>query len=299
MLEAQRKILMYDLNLEYPIPGFSLEAQTNWLINRRMNEFEYLYKDMPERIFILDYKDDLLSLICYRMLKNLQSICKFNFQILIMGKTKRTRQYIKNEKKIHPFFAKKYWKEKNNCVIVQPVNPLYNVLGMEKVFNDFPCKTWTPLTCFTPEQLKASQIFYHIGYIKKDKIQLNSAEIEAFNNFLNGMNNEWCKGLNFKYEKNIAAVKLTNNIEKDSALLSEIESYDGLVFYFYDEQFPQILSAPEFSTYVSNKANIPGDNNINNMEIPYYIYHNFSSCRIDFYGDWEYDNKKYEMLGEI
>ena len=299
MLEAQRKIMMFDLNLEYQGNWPSVDAQTNWLINRRMNEFEYLFANALERIFILDYKDDLLSLICYRMLKNLQSICKFDFQIFLTGKARHTKKYVKKEKRISSFKLARLVKN-NQCVIVQPVNPLYNVMGLKQNYKDFPCKLWTPIAMFTPEQLKTAQIFYHIGYLKKDKVQLDSKEIEAFNSFLTGENNEWCKDYTFKYTHNIGIVKLTGKVEEDSGLLSNVEDYDGLVFYFYEgEEEPLILRQSEFSLYVKNKANIPTDDNINNMDVPYYIYHYFATPRIDFFGDWDYDNRKYELLGEI
>ena len=36
-------------------------------------------ENSANKIFVLDYKDDLISLICYRMLKNLQQVCPFKF----------------------------------------------------------------------------------------------------------------------------------------------------------------------------------------------------------------------------
>jgi len=72
LVEAKRKLVLYDLNLKYyPNKNWSIEEQTNWLINRKMNNFEFQFQNCSERIFIIDYKDDLLSLICYKILKNI------------------------------------------------------------------------------------------------------------------------------------------------------------------------------------------------------------------------------------
>lgn len=297
LLEAKRKLILYDLNLKYPIENWTVEGQTNWLINKKMNAFEFQYKNSSERIFIIDYKDDLLSLICYKMLKNIQAICQFKFQIYILGKTFNTKKYLGKDKKIS-HLRTNILQKKKQCVVVQPVNPLYNVIDNRKRFKNFLCPTWKPLIDFTPEQIQTSQIFYHIGYLKKDKIQFNNEKIISFMKFLNGENDEWSKDYFLLYVNNLALVKLTGKIEEDQELLRKIEDYKGLVFYYYEEEKPQLLSDVNFLFSLQNWTNLPQGDSINNYTIPSYLKQEYG-FHIDFFGNWEYDKRKYEILGEI
>lgn len=121
-------------------------------------------------------------------MKNLQSVCKFKFSIALLSKGLiRNSKYInKYDKRIGRLKLNSLIK-KNKIVIVSPINLLYKVIDTKIIFKEFNTIVWQPLEKLTPEQLRAAQIFYHIGYIKNDKIQLDSQEVENFNNFCNNI----------------------------------------------------------------------------------------------------------------
>lgn len=284
MIDTEQKIQMFNMDMEYPVKNFSLEAYTNYLVNQKMNEFVKQFENSANKIFVLDYKDDLISLICYRMLKNLQQVCPFKFQLVLYGKVKYTKKdIVKKEKKIFSFRLKKLIKS-NNTIIIQPFNPLYEVAKTGIEFKEFGCPIWKPLEKFTPDQLRQVQIFYQLGYYPKDKIQLDrNPVIQQFSRFCNG---DKCL-IDFskkEYQNNIALVKLTGEIEEDTIILNAVEDFDGLIFYFYTDKYPQILDS-EFSFYLKNKANIPDESNINNCDMPIAILRSHDIQSI-YFGEW-------------
>ena len=295
MYAAQFKISQFELNLNYPINYYhiTMEEYTNQLVNKRMNEFNQLFQDAGYKYFILDYKDDLLSLICYRMLKNLQSACPFEFDILIYGKIWHTRKEIQN-KPAHISTRKLNTLIKNNeCVIVQGSNLLYNVVKSKTTYKDFPCTIWSPIYDFIPRQVETLQIFYHIGYLKKDLIQFNNPKVKAFSNFCEG------EDLNFDFPSTpiysgstIGLVKIINDKETDMKTLNEVEKYSkGLLFYFTDIDSYKTILRSEYSFFVENKANIPDKYNVNNEYVAKDI------CRLvkkelEFFGPWTEEEKE-------
>ena len=50
------------------------------------------YENASDKLFILDYKDDLISVICYRMLKNLQNVSPFKFNIASLSSLGMSRK---------------------------------------------------------------------------------------------------------------------------------------------------------------------------------------------------------------
>lgn len=275
------------MNLNYHINKYSLENYTNYLINQKMNEFIRIFEKDKDKYFILDYKDDLLSLICYRILKNIQQISPFKFKLYLYGKIKNTKKYIvKKEKKI--YFLKSKIKS-NNTIIIQPFNPLYNVAKTNINFKDFDCPIWRPLEKFIPEQIKQTQVFYQIGYIQRDKIQIDTNPvIQQFNRFCNKDKN-LIDFSNNNYHNDIALVKLTGNNDEDTIILNQIEDFDGLIFYFYKDTYPQMLDS-EFSLFLKNKANIPDETNINQSDMIIEIMRKYNSKPI-YYGQWDLNEK--------
>lgn len=291
MITTQHKIEMFNLNLDYPIDNLSIENQTNLLINKKMNEINCLIEKNKDKVIVLDYKDDLISLICYRMLKNVQSIC--NFPLFITGKRNRTKEYIKKEKRIGKIKLNNFLK-KNQCIIIQPFNPIYKVADIKVIFKEFTCNTFYPVETFTPEEFKTAQIFYHIGYIKKDPIQLNSNIIEDFNNFCCYKDNNFCKAAAPRINTKIDMVWLTGIIEKDCQILQEVENSENLVFYFYNKDiiYP-IKLISEFSQYVQNKANIPNETNINNYIMVDELFEKYiTEEQFNWIGNWPDEVKR-------
>lgn len=295
-------IELYNANLSYkPIymmsSKFLTEDYVNWIINKTMNSFIKKYENASDKLFILDYKDDLISVICYRMLKNLQSVSPFKFNIAIMGKTHKTKQFLQKEKKVYKWRLKKYLKS-NSCVIIQGFNPLYKVLNTNIVFNDFDCSIWRPVENYAPFVFETAQVFYHIDYIPHDII-FGPDNYEGMMSF-----SKWCRGIeNFyypcfeDYEKiyQIAMVKLTNNLDKDMKLLNEVEDFDGIIFYYYDGEMPALLKS-EYNLFLKNSCNMPGYNNINSR-MGLDISEDYK-VRYNFFGDWTDNQIEYYKENE-
>lgn len=290
MYKTNQLIQLYNMNLEYPIQNLSLESHTNYLINQQMNYFIKEFKDDFSKLFVIDYKDDLLSLICYRIIKNLQEVSPFKFNIAIYGRTFRTKKLlVKKEKRISNWKLNKLIKN-NQVVIISPINPVYKVVNTGIEFNNFNCPIWKPLNRFIPDQLKTAQVFFNIGYLPKDRIQLDkNLEIKEFNKLCNRTNNLFEIPNNIKYNKDITLIKLTGNNNIDQELLNRIEDVDGLIFYFYESEFCPMLYS-DFSIYIKNKVNIPFENNTNEYDIPIELIKR--GCYPNFIGDWSIDEKK-------
>lgn len=294
MNSTQFKICQFNLNLNYPMEYFpiSTEDYTNWLINKKMNEFEQAFSKTNYKYFIIDYKDDLLSLICYRILKNLQSVCSFNFEILIYGKIWNTRKYIpKPRNQISKSKFNKLMKMQDLCVIVQGTNLLYNVVNSKTTYNDFPCPIWKPINNFIPKQIETLQIFYHIGYLKKDEIQFSDERIKNFNSFCSEENLSYSFPIPDKYtKKTIGVVNICGEKDIDLETLRKVEDFDGLLFYFTEINPGDTVLKSEYSLYVKNKANIPGKYNVNNWEPVHELKDKI--MYIEFFGYWSDEEKR-------
>jgi hypothetical protein len=255
-----------------------------------MNFLLKIIQDNKEKIFVIDYKDDVLSLICYKLIKNLQSVCSFKFKIYLYGKTFNTKKdLVKKEKKIFSFRLKKEIKN-DNVILISPYNPIYEVLKSNVQFNNFNCPIYKPFQFFTVQQIEQTQIFYHIGYYKKDLLQINS------NNTLLLEYKKFCEQskslidfFNKNYYNDIILLKLTGNNEEDEVLLNQVEDYDGLIFYYYNNIYPQLLDS-NFSYFLKNKTNVPSEYNVNNADIPIKIIREFGSYP-QFIGSWKENEK--------
>lgn len=295
MKPSQFKVCQFQMDLNYPMSyhPMAIEEYTNWLVNKRMNDFNQLFCQSGYKFFVLDYKDDLISLICYRMLKNLQSACSFDFDVLIYGKVWDTRQYIQKKQKRISKWKLNQMIQKDECVIVQGSNLLYNVVKSKITYKDFPCPTWCPIWDFTPKQIETLQIFYHIGYLKKDKIQFNNKEVIAFNDFCAGNSLSFDFPEKIEYNKgHIGVLKLTGDKDKDTSLLQSVENYPALLFYFTPCDAYDTILKSEYSLFVEFKANIPDKYNVNNYLIPKEIQESYPSVAIDYLGDWTDEEKE-------
>lgn len=297
MFTTNQLIHLYNMNLEYAIPNFNLEQHTNYLINQQMNYFVKEFEQDQNKLFVLDYKDDLLSVICYRIIKNLQEVSPFKFNIAICGKRTNTKKLlVKGEKRITNWGLERKIK-KNQVVIISPFNPLYEVANTGIKFNNFNCTIWKPLSRFIPEQIKTAQVFYNIGYLPKDKIQIDrNADIMEFNSFCNRTQNFLEIPNNLKYNKDITLVKLTGDNVIDQDLLSQVEDFDGLVFYFYTCDYCPMLSS-DYNIYVKNKANMPFDSNTNIDHIPLELIRR--GCYPTFIGNWSTNEVTKYRNGEL
>lgn len=269
--ELTNKIEHFNLDLDYSNPLFnSLETQTNQIINSILNLYLIQFKDKKK--IILEYQDDLLSVITYRILKN---ICAINeFEIFIYGKKKKTKTYIEKKdknislRKINKIIKK----EKQDILYVSCFNPIYKVINSKKVFNVFQCDTYNPIANFTPDEIHMTQVFYHIGYIK-DEINFTSSIIKDYSFFCDSIYNMssdidiFLSNFLYPIPNEINLIWLCGDEKIDEEELKEIQNTKGMNFYFYQEE-PSIFKS-YFSLYLSNKSNIPNKNfgNINNYQL--------------------------------
>lgn len=265
--------------MNYPINNFPLDSYTNYLINKQMN---YFIKNLStSKIYVLDYKDDLLSLICYRILKNLQEVSPSKFNLFLYGKKKKTKSFlVKKEKFVNSFWLKKKIKQ-DLIIFISPFNPLYEVTNSTIIFKDFPCKTLKPIEKFTPEQLLKTREFFNLE-------DVDFPEEENVNSFSSFCKRESTKTFEqipkLKYNSDITLVKLTKDNERDQDLLNLVEDSNGLIFYYFEgNELPPMLQG-DYSLYVTNKANIPFSLNINNNSIPQELIQN--GCYPTFIGNW-------------
>lgn len=251
-----KTIQRFNLNMNYSLinsPTY-VENQTNFYIQREMINFLKHYEN-KKIIFVLDYKDDLLSVITYRFLKNIQS-AYHKFPLFLYGKIKETKNYInKKDLKISKFKLKHIIK-KYRVVIVRSFNPLYQVINSNITFKDFGIEVYEPLKQFTPDQLFTTQIFYGIGYLKKDPIKSDNEQIMKFSRFCNFKDTEYDQFDFISKQLKKPKIKIIYLDVPQSELLkqlNEIEDFDGLIFYKGNIKYiPQ-----GFEQYLKYKVNIP------------------------------------------
>lgn len=269
MTAFDAKIKHYNLNLFYS-RGVSPTAETNLLIQKIINNFINQCKTTfaSKKIFILEYQDDLISLINYRMLYVCASIV--DMKILLLGKHKKTKkQLVKKQKFVSTWKAKRLIK-KGKAVYISAFNPLYKVVPNDKIFNILGADM-TPLESFTYENLCEARLFYHIGYVKNDI--LDTKEAERFNEWCNNQNgtkeNTWILRaalLNFidiiYKEKDIHLIKLSDDLKLNEEILQSVQDLNGIFIYdinnsgkITDEIKQQLIS---FSYYLKNSSNTYG-----------------------------------------
>ncbi len=272
------KLLHYSLNLDYPNPILTLESQTNFLIQKQLNYFLNFFNP-KDKILILEYQDDTISLIVYRLLKSITNIK--NFQLFFYGRKFNTRSYVKKEK----FITKRKLNKlinSNKVIYISVDNPIYQVIKNKKKFNYFPNITVHPIQNFTLEEIKAAQIFYHIGYIKNDIIETKETklytELEK-GNIDSSLNLDSIEVV----ENSIVLINLTDSLEENEKVLNKVENLNGIFIYNFNKNFEEIKENKDlmnqlytFGIYLKNKSNIIGYYNILNEQIKLKDLSNFT-----------------------
>ena len=111
-----------------------VDLKTNQIINKTLNYYSSKIKN--NNIVIFHQQDDTISMICYTLLKILQN--QIHFTLYLYGKHKNTKNMYREDK--NKFICK--WKAKKllkleNTILITPYNPIYKVVGEEKIFNYF------------------------------------------------------------------------------------------------------------------------------------------------------------------
>lgn len=285
------KLLHFNLNLNYKQKNITIENQTNQLINFICNDFVNKFQnDLKNKYVILEFQNDTISLLGYKILKVIQVIVPF--QLLIYGKDKVLKQDMKTkdkkkrvkEKRIYTHTLKKLIKN-DKAIFVSCYNPIYQVTEQEKTFKEMDC--YYLLKDFIPEELKIAFQFYGI-----EEKEPSDSRAEVFQSFCDGIENS---GFDLfllneikAYKKEIREiniVKLTGDNEKDNELLVNVADKDEPIFYHCEENKDYPILFSEYQYYLKNKSNIYGYWNENTHDIAKQFQKQFK-CKVNFYGDF-------------
>lgn len=271
------KLYHHNLNMYYPC-GFDVEADCNWRIENLINDFLQSYKEeLKTHTFILEYQDDTISMICYRMLKAISAIEPIN--LIVYGKRRKTKKMMpKTQKRVGRLGLKRLMKKEENIIFISAFNPLYKVASSKNTFNIFNYPTWSPIKSFTPDQLKTLRVFYHIDYIKNDiiddKIITKSFQSWCENHLTGVSQNAWLDlSLPFSKEEKtynedtIKVVSLTSDLEDNKILLQDVENTDAIVLYELPEvdgyQHNQIIEQlRQYALFIKRHSNAVGYYNL-------------------------------------
>lgn len=284
------KLLHYQLNLDYSYANYTIENQSNLLISHEINKFINQFKDVKDKYFIFDFKNDNISLIGYHLLKIIQH--SFNFPLLIYGKKRKIKTFLKKSKSKEKFistFTLNRLIKKDRAIIISPYNPIYQVEGMQNLFKEmnidyYICKQ------MTPDEIKTIQNFYAIT---DNTIDIDNDRIKCYNDFCNG---KQVDDLYFNINKPkeipiINIIKMTGNNEIDNELVNQVVHKNELIFYQCEkslDEYPILISSYQF--FLENKTNVPGYWNINQYDLVYEIKSIYKSS-INFIGDFTDEEK--------
>lgn len=235
-MNTDQELYYHFLNLDYSNLLIPYDKQTNKTLDKKMNNFIHQFKkDFEDKVFILEYNDDLLSLISYKIIKTLQNLCHFKLQIY--GKIRKTKEYF-IEKEI---ICKKIPKE--NYHLISVFNPIYKVINACRNSNKLIMKSdFCIIDVFTPEQFKILSEYYGIKNIK----MLDNKNIKDFSKFCQDEKYP----INKKIEKRLEKF-LFKDIKEVHYLEISLTGDSEEDFKLFDE----ILITSDFCTY--NISNIP------------------------------------------
>lgn len=314
-IETKKKLVHYEQDFDYPIPGQTNDSQANILASNIINQFLHDYdKLFKTKSFIYIYNDDLYSLVGYRILCNIAELSDFKFSIY--GKPKKTKKFVAKSNRV---LSKRIFNSlKDEAIIISSFNPIYNVLKIKTLSNEFE-DTFSIVRKITPNELFAFQKFYNFPNFSDTQIHKSNFSITAFQNWLAyPFSHTMPPALD--HPKPIYPINLIwieNNEDRDEALtqknievLNEVEQADGLNFYYYINNEPYINTTPfilndlNYQLAVKHKTNIPSNNykNMNHYQIPVELITEFH-VPYKFYGDWPDVEKakmnRYIELGRV
>ena len=131
----EKKIKHYNLNL-FCTKDEGITKETNWLIQNTLIEFtkenENYFKD---HIIVLEYQDDIISSICYRMLLAYANF--YDIKIFLYGKKRKTKELLSKETKFISYFKLKKKIKQDKVIFISVYNPIYQVVKSNKTFKNF------------------------------------------------------------------------------------------------------------------------------------------------------------------
>lgn len=153
----QLKVINY-FNFDGPL--FEKEDQnTDYSVAKTIRSFIEKYKsEIKQRYtFIINYQNDIFSLLAYKIIKSSSSVVGKDFDIRYCGelKTPREKEYFKNERPIGLKKAKKLKK----AILITGFHPICNVISLNYLSKNF-IEIYNPLEHFTPHSLNILQEYY-------------------------------------------------------------------------------------------------------------------------------------------
>lgn len=289
-VQKQSKIQHFNLNLDYLPLNLSVELQTNNIINDKINSIMRKYSThFREKIFILEYNDDLISVIAYNILSRISDISDLQFNIF--GKAKRTKSYIFKKDKKKFISLRKIRKIKDRCIFVSVLNPIYNVIPQNKNFKNLGASlaidTIKLMENFTPQEMFEAQKFYGIGYIN-DGLYYKNISLNGYIKWIESPGR--CvmpPALHVNDTiKNVYLVWLDENTENNVSVLQDVEQVDDVVMYFIKDGVDLSRMLEPYSKWVKMKSNIPSEEylNMNNYELAIALCRDYNPI---FKGNWE------------
>lgn len=277
--ELQNKYNHDLLNLNYQIDNVDSTVLTNVLITKTLNELLKFIESQPNKIFVYDYNDDLVSLVGYKILKVLQSqISSFDFKLLKKNKIFNVKSTKKQLTKKQKFISvKKINNQSNKYALISSFNPIYKVIGVEKSFNNFGLRSFNIVEKFTPTDFLNCSVFYNIKIPKNDIFSTELKYINRYNKEINDLNEGqiWTESLNPIHWETINVVYVSGITDEALDALQKVEQSNDVNFYFTDDldsNGAKVLFSNNYAYLVKRKTNIPSYRyqNINNYNLVKY-----------------------------
>lgn len=288
-MNFETKLLHYELNCDYLVPGQDKTNHANTLASRTINNFMIKYNTLfNTHTFVLENNDDVFTLLHYVILCQIRGLTDFNFKIL--NKPKRLKHFFNSQER---YISEKYFK-KNDCILISSNNPLYKVENhLEKSKNRIDCKT---IQLFpnepTPDEVFILKMFYCLG-LNDDVVKMNNDNVSNFNDWClqpfsndNYIDNRLFEVIDSAVKPTISCIWLCGDNEQDSLCLQQVEKADTIAFYFYEGNVPLVLTDKTFAYLVKRKTNIPSQDygNLNNKELAKEFAEN--GFNVYFYGNF-------------
>jgi hypothetical protein len=240
-MDIEQRLIVHNLNLDYQ-KEFNYERQTSKTLNIIMNNFIHDYKEkFDTHTFLLEYNDDICSIISYYILKNIQGIYDFNLKVF--GRIKNTKKLFYNNKDI---IKKRKLKYIDNIIKINSFNPLYYVDFTEKDFNDLS-NSISLINRFTIKQLKYICKFFNLNTIQNKKIiypllDKDSLFLHTLYNCLRFTNNKIIKDKYCIKVKKFKVYELTGT-EEDFPIFDSIleDEQDSLCFYYCPKEKEEFI----------------------------------------------------------
>nr|DAS64474.1 MAG TPA: hypothetical protein [Caudoviricetes sp.] len=294
MINAHNKLYRNYLNLDYQIID-NYTSQTDNKLNNIINNIYMLINKNNYKNIIIESKNDIYTVILYRLLNNLLSLRKFN--IYIIGKTNKIKEYLykDNYKKVINI------KKINNKLILNTNNPLYKVFFNNIKFNQ---NGISPFYDLTPKQFNIIADFYNIK--NKNLLDINNNIINSEYQLLCDNQNCNFKNVDLKQQmiydlikggKGVYLIKFyDNNSEENNKIIDSIYDTNNIIYYINNNNSFNIEERYNGNYFkkVDNSPNKKYNNNIiEESEIDNIInsYREINLIFIRKIGNWEDNNK--------